>query len=86
MREDWSPEAATLSASATAKAAQPGGMGVGPRLTVDEVFGTFRVLNLAEKQITTVSLFQWLSLFLGFWFQFWIPLRVDLSFCFVFLC
>lgn len=35
---------------------QPGGMGAGPRLTLEEVYDTFRVLNLGGMGITTVSL------------------------------
>ncbi|CAM9415359.1 unnamed protein product, partial [Ascophyllum nodosum] len=51
----WSPDAATLSAAAMAEAAQPGGMGVGPRLTLDEAYSTFRILNLSERGITTID-------------------------------
>ena len=53
--EAWSPDAKTLCDAALATATQPGGMGAGPRLTLEEVYDTFRVLNLAGTQITTVS-------------------------------
>lgn len=56
MEEGWSPDAKNLSDAALATATQPGGMGAGPRLTLEEVYDTFRVLNLAGMEITTVSL------------------------------
>lgn len=57
MEEAWSPDAKTLSDAALATATQPGGMGAGPRLALEEVYDTFRVLNLAGMGITTVSLY-----------------------------
>lgn len=53
--EAWSPDAAKLSEAAAAAAARPGGLGVGPRVPLADAYGVFRVLNLTERSITTVS-------------------------------
>lgn len=52
--EAWSPDAAKLSEAAMTAASQPGGLGTGPRVTLSDTYRSFRVLNLAERNITTV--------------------------------
>ncbi|CAB1098066.1 unnamed protein product [Ectocarpus sp. CCAP 1310/34] len=37
-------------------ASQPGGLGTGPRVTLSDTYRSFRVLNLAERNITTIDL------------------------------
>ena len=53
--EAWSPDAAKIAEAAAAAAARAGGLGVGPRVPLDDAYGIFRVLNLTERGITTVS-------------------------------
>ncbi|CAN0215601.1 unnamed protein product [Ectocarpus sp. 6 AP-2014] len=36
-------------------ASQPGGLGTGPRVTLSDTYRSFRVLNLAERNITTID-------------------------------
>lgn len=52
--EAWSPDAAKLSEAAMTAASQPGGLGTGPRVTLSDTYRSFRVLHLAERNITTV--------------------------------
>lgn len=42
---------------------QPGGMGAGPRVALEDAFRDFRVLNLAEKSITTVRILAYFCFF-----------------------
>ncbi|CAM9404799.1 unnamed protein product, partial [Ectocarpus sp. 12 AP-2014] len=53
--EAWSPDAANLSEAAMAAASQPGGLGTGPRVTLSDTYRSFRILNLAERNITTID-------------------------------
>eukprot|EP00752_Nemacystus_decipiens_P003651 g3365.t1 len=53
--EAWSPDAAKLSEAAAAAAIRPGGLGVGPRVPLVDVYGIFRVLNLTQRSITTID-------------------------------
>ncbi|CAN0051071.1 unnamed protein product, partial [Pylaiella littoralis] len=51
----WSPDGARLSEAATAAACQKGGLGAGPRVPLVEAYHIFRVLNLAERNISTID-------------------------------
>ncbi|CAM9231882.1 unnamed protein product, partial [Ectocarpus sp. 12 AP-2014] len=53
--EAWSPDAAKLSEAAMTAASQPGGLGTGPRVTLSDTYRSLRVLNLAERNITTID-------------------------------
>ncbi|CAM9405445.1 unnamed protein product [Ectocarpus sp. 13 AM-2016] len=53
--EAWSPDAAMFSEAAMTAASQPGGLGTGPRVTLSDTYRSFRVLNLAERNVTTID-------------------------------
>ncbi|CAN0020499.1 unnamed protein product, partial [Ectocarpus sp. 4 AP-2014] len=53
--EAWSPDAAKLSEAAMTAASKPGGLGTGPRVTLSDTYRSFRVLNLAKRNIATID-------------------------------